>query len=128
MIALGLKRSNGLLRILPNFCIGSLPGRISRPPWTISVAPLATRVPSNVSRIASCRIQLRETNDMIVELSLRMSSTVVKTARGPLTKTMIASCGIYVKRNMLLTTPTDKVSVGTRRESSGFHKARWLAK
>lgn len=126
--AFGLYFWNGLFRILPNLAIGSRPGFNSRPSLTIPVALRDTKVPSKVSRSASCRKKLRETTLTMVELSLRMRRTVVTTARGPLTKTRTASCGRYVKKNMPPITAADKLSVGTMRDANGFHRARWLRK
>ena len=65
---------------------------------------------------------------MMAELSLSMSSTVVRTANGPLKKTSTASCGTYVKRNMKASTPADSVSVGTISVASGFQSARCVTK
>lgn len=89
--ALGLKRSNGLLTILPSLAIGSLPDLSSLPSVTRLVAFLETNVPSKVSSRASWRIQDREIMETTVELSLRTRSTVEKTAIGPSTKTRRAS-------------------------------------
>ena len=66
--------------------------------------------------------------DTMVELSFKISSTVVNTASGPLTNARIASCGTYVSRNMPVTTPTDRVNVGSSFESSGFQRARCVTK
>lgn len=74
-----------------------------------------------------------------VLLSLRTSKAVVMAARGPEVKKSTASCGTYVKldlksafavdmglpvayahRNISVVTPTPRVRVGARRESSGL--------
>lgn len=89
----GVNFENGFLRILPNLPIGSWPDFNCRPSLTIPIASFATSVPSKVSSSASCKRKLREMMLTIVELSLRIRSTVVKTAKGPFTKTRIASCG-----------------------------------
>lgn len=91
--ALGLNPEKGLLRIFPSLAIGSLPAFNSLPSLTRLVVSLETRVPSKVSSRASWRRKFRDRTEMMVELSLRMRRTVVKTARGPFTKTRIASCG-----------------------------------
>lgn len=122
--ALGLNFSKGLRRIFPSFCMGSLPERISRPSPTTAVAFLERRVPSKVSRSASWSNHPRATVLMIAELSLRIRSTVVKTASGPLTKTSTASCGRYVNANMLPMTPTESVMYGPSLERNGFHSDR----
>lgn len=91
--AFGVNFEKGLLRILPNFEIGSLPDFNCLPSLTITVEFLATSVPSKVSRRASCKRKLREMMLMIVELSLSIRKAVVKTAKGPLIRTRIANCG-----------------------------------
>lgn len=93
MRALGLYFSKGLFKILPRRSMGSLPDFSCRPPLTTPVAFLETRVPSNVSSRASWSRKLRDMIDTRVELSFRTSRTVVKTARGPFTKTRMANCG-----------------------------------
>lgn len=123
-IALGLNPENGDLMIFPSLAIGSLPAFSCLPSLTMLVASLETRVPSKVSSRASWRRKFRDRTEMIVELSLRMRITVVKTASGPFTKTSTASCGTYVKANMEATTPTERPIVGRSRESNGFHSDR----
>lgn len=91
--ALGLKPEKGVLMIFPSLAMGSPPAFSCRPSLTMLVASLETRVPSKVSSRASWRRKFLDKTLMIVELSLRMRRTVVKTASGPLTKTRIASCG-----------------------------------
>lgn len=50
------------------------------------VSFLATKTPSNVSTNASAIRKFFDTNVMMVELSLRINSTVVNAASGPFTK------------------------------------------
>jgi hypothetical protein len=92
------------------------------------VASLDRRVPSNVSNRASCKRKLRWIRLIMVELSLRMRRTVVKIARGPFMKTMIASWGKYVKKNMEPKTPAVSPRVGRMREVNGFHSERCVRK
>lgn len=91
--ALGVNLEKGLLRILPSLSMGSRPDLSCLPSLTTPEALRDSRVPSKVSSRASCRRKLRDTRLTMVELSLRINRTVVKTARGPLTNIKTASCG-----------------------------------
>jgi len=126
--AVGLNFEKGFFIILPSLAIGSLPGWSWRPSLSTPVAFLETRVPSKVSNKASCTRKLRERRFTMVELSLRIKRAVVKGAKGPFTKTRIASWGKYVKKNMKPSVPAVSVSVGTIREVKGFHNALWVKK
>lgn len=91
--AFGVNLENGFLISFPNLAIGSLPDFSCRPSLTTSLAFLANRVPSKVSTRASWRRKFREMILTMVELSLRTRRVVVRTAKGPFTKTRTASCG-----------------------------------
>ena len=84
--------------------------------------------PSNVSVRASWIKKVREITLIRVELSESVRRIVVKAASGPSTKTMKASCGRYVKKNMLVITTAESPIVGMSFERRGFHNARWLTK
>lgn len=122
--AVGLNLVKGLLSVLPSRAMGSLPDLTSRPSRTMLVALREISVPSNVSSIASCKIQLLESRLMIVELSFKTRMTVDTTAKGPLVKTSTANCGRYVKANMPPMTPADTVMSWPSLDVKGFHSDR----
>lgn len=93
IMPLRLNRSNGFFRILPSLWMGSPPDLSCRPSLTRLVAFFDTSVPSKVSSSASWTMKFLDKIEIMVELSLRIRSTVVNTASGPLTKTSTASCG-----------------------------------
>lgn len=84
--------------------------------------------PSKVSTKAPSIRKLRERMLMRVELSLSVKRTVVMAESGPFTTASAAACGRYVKTNMKVMTPTERVMVGTIFFIRGFHNSLWLKK
>jgi len=83
---------------------------ISRPSLTMLVWPFARSVASYVSSRASSRSQVRAMVFVRTADSLRMTTTVVKTASGPETKKSMAACGTYVVRKRVDVTVMERVT------------------
>lgn len=105
----------------PSRDIGSAPADLltGRCFSTSSAFPHATSVPSKVSVSESRRRNVRERKVTIVELSLRTSRAADIGARGPLVNASSATCGTYVKKNIVDVTAIPRVIVEPSLERKG---------
>ena len=79
---------------------------------------------SNVSTNASPMNQAFDKAVVMVALSLSTNTAADMAANGPLTNTITATCGTYVKRNMVAVTPTLRPMIGRSCCTRGDHNER----
>jgi hypothetical protein len=77
---------------------------------------------------ASSTRKERDSTFVMAELSLRTRIAAEIAASGPLVKAMMAICGMYVKKNITLVTPTPSVRVCAARDIKGRQRSLWVAK
>lgn len=136
-----LKELRLLIPTRPPSLVNTLPALegalISRPPETSFSCPFSMRVASNASSVTDDvdddgdrprpKNMFRDAKKPVMaDASLITSNAAdMGATKGPDVNAKRVICGIYVKRNMAVVTPTPRARVGMSRERRGSHRVGW---